>query len=84
MVKLSLALMEHHGMEAYWGAEIQLHAFLTSELDGGEWSASRPGRFIPTERTRGTHWIGSCMGFFYLKTKYDRNSKFPQAFVSET
>jgi hypothetical protein len=21
--------------------------FLTSELDGGEWSTSRPGRFIP-------------------------------------
>jgi hypothetical protein len=26
---------------------------LTSTLDGGEWSASRPGRFTP-----GTHWIG--------------------------
>jgi hypothetical protein len=24
-------------------------------LDGGEWSASRPGRFI-----LGTHWIGRC------------------------
>jgi hypothetical protein len=22
-------------------------SFLTSELDGGEWSASRPGRFTP-------------------------------------
>jgi hypothetical protein len=27
--------------------------FLTSALVGGEWSASRPGRFTP-----GTHWIG--------------------------
>ena len=27
------------------GVEAQLHSFLTSALDGGEWSASRPGRF---------------------------------------
>jgi hypothetical protein len=33
---------------------------LTSALDGGEWSASRPGRFTPTERAPGTHWIGGC------------------------
>jgi hypothetical protein len=26
--------------------------------DGGEWSVSRPGRFIPTERAPGTLWIG--------------------------
>jgi hypothetical protein len=31
---------------------------MTSALDGGEWSASRPGRFTPGERARGTHWIG--------------------------
>jgi hypothetical protein len=30
---------------------------LTSALDGSEWSASRPGRFTPTERAPGTHWI---------------------------
>jgi hypothetical protein len=34
-------------MKTYWGVEVQLHAFLTSALDGGEWSASRPGRFTP-------------------------------------
>jgi hypothetical protein len=32
---------------------------LTSALVGGEWSVSRPGRFIPGERAPGTHWIGS-------------------------
>jgi hypothetical protein len=32
--------------------------FLTSALGGDEWSASRPGRFTPGERTHGTHWIG--------------------------
>jgi hypothetical protein len=35
---------------------------LTSALDGGEWSASRPGRFTPTERAPGTHWIGGWVG----------------------
>jgi hypothetical protein len=35
---------------------------LTSALDGGEWSASHPGRFTPRERTRGTHWIGGWVG----------------------
>jgi hypothetical protein len=32
---------------------------LTSALEGGEWLASRPGRFTPRERVPGTHWIGS-------------------------
>jgi hypothetical protein len=35
---------------------------LTSELDGGEWSDSRLGRFTPTERVPGTHWIGGWVG----------------------
>jgi hypothetical protein len=35
---------------------------LTSALDGGEWSASRPGRFTPRERASGTHWIGGWVG----------------------
>jgi hypothetical protein len=32
-----------------------------SALAGGQWSASRPGRFILGERAPGTHWIGSCV-----------------------
>jgi hypothetical protein len=31
--------------------------FLTSALDGGEWSALRPGEIPP-----GTHWIGDWVG----------------------
>jgi len=27
--------------------EVELHAFLTPALDGGEWLASRPGRLTP-------------------------------------
>jgi hypothetical protein len=41
------ALNEHHAMKA---------------LDGGEWSASRPCRFIPRERAPRTHWIGGWVG----------------------
>jgi hypothetical protein len=46
-VKLSLSLTKYHAMNTYWGVEVYLRAFLTSALDGGEWSASRPGRFTP-------------------------------------
>jgi hypothetical protein len=35
---------------------------LTSALDGGEWSALRPGRFISRERAPNTHWIGGWVG----------------------
>jgi hypothetical protein len=38
------------------GSEMWLRAFLTQALDGGEWSASCPGRFTPRERAH--HWIG--------------------------
>jgi hypothetical protein len=44
------------------GVEIQLHAFLTSALDGGERSASRPGLFTPRGRAPDTHWIGGWVG----------------------
>jgi len=42
--------------------ELQLHTLLTSALDGGEWSASRPSRFILRVRAPGPHWIGDWMG----------------------
>jgi hypothetical protein len=28
----------------------------------GDWSASLPGRFTPTEKASGTHWIGGWVG----------------------
>jgi hypothetical protein len=34
-------------MKAYGRVDIQIHIFLTSALAGGEWSATRPCRFIP-------------------------------------
>jgi len=38
-----------HAMEEYWRSrdELQFRLFLTSTLDGGERSTSRPGRFTP-------------------------------------
>jgi hypothetical protein len=57
------ALTEHHAMKTYWGSGgIAPLNFLTSALDGGEWSASRPGRFAPREKAPGTHWIGGWVG----------------------
>jgi hypothetical protein len=42
------------------------YSFLTSALDGGEWSASRPGRTLPPGKGPpvpiGTHWIGGWVG----------------------
>jgi hypothetical protein len=35
---------------------------MTLALVGGEWSASRAGRFTPRERTLGTCWIGGWVG----------------------
>jgi hypothetical protein len=39
-----------------------MHVFLTSALAGGEWLASRPGRFTHGERAPGTHLIGGRVG----------------------
>jgi hypothetical protein len=41
---------------------VQLHVFLTSALDGGEWSGSCPSHFTLRERAPGTHWIGGLVG----------------------
>jgi hypothetical protein len=60
-VKLSLYLTKHHATKTYGGVEVQFHVFLTSALGGGEWLASRPGRFTSGERVPYTHWTGSWM-----------------------
>jgi hypothetical protein len=49
-------------MEASWGLDIQRHVFLTSALDGGEWSASHRGSFTLRDRASGTHWTGGWVG----------------------
>jgi hypothetical protein len=51
----------YHAMKTNQVMEVKRHALLTWALDGGEWSASRPGRFTPRERAPGIHWIGGWM-----------------------
>jgi hypothetical protein len=61
--------MEAHGGERRYSS----YSYLTSALDGGKWSASRPGRALtPTERTPGTHWIGGWVG---LRTSLDAGAR---------
>jgi len=43
-------------------SEVSIHAFLTSPLDGVEWSASRTNSFTPRKRDPCTHWIGGWVG----------------------
>jgi hypothetical protein len=51
-----------HAMEALRGRDSS-YSFSILALDGGEWSASRPGRaFTPGERTPGTHCTGGWEG----------------------
>jgi hypothetical protein len=63
-MKLSLRFnwaLHHEGVLG--GVELYLHAFLTSALDGGEWSASRPHCFTPRERAPGPQSrSGRCGG----------------------
>jgi len=49
-------------MKVYWGSEVQLHAFFNLGTSGGEWLASRPGRFTPRETAPRNRWIGGWAG----------------------
>jgi hypothetical protein len=49
-------------MKTYEGVDVYTQAFLTSALAGGEWSATRPGRFNTEERATITHFIGGWVG----------------------
>jgi hypothetical protein len=49
---------KQYAMKTNGGVDVQIHVLLTSALVGGQWSASRPGRFTPRERDPGRHWIG--------------------------
>jgi hypothetical protein len=56
------ALTDNHAIKAYWVSRGVAPRILTSALDGGEWSASRPGRFTPRESVSVTHWRGGWVG----------------------
>jgi hypothetical protein len=64
-VKLSLcfnwAPPLHEGVLKEW-RYCSTHLLTSSVPDGGEWSASRPGRFTSRERIPGIHWVGGWVG----------------------
>jgi hypothetical protein len=53
----------------YGEVDVQIHAFMTSALVGGEWSTS-----CPDERAPGAHWIGGWVDtrtdLDYMKRKF--------------
>jgi hypothetical protein len=49
-------------MKTFSWVEVYLHAFLTSALDGSEWSAWRPDRSSSGKIVPNTDWIGSWVG----------------------
>jgi hypothetical protein len=70
-VKLSLCSTKHHAMGDVLGEwKYSSTHSLTSALEGGEWLASRPGRFTPRERAPCTHWIGGCVRHLMPSQKF--------------
>lgn len=45
-------------LKTYWRRAVTDPAFLTSEIVGSKWSASRPGSCTPGERVLVTYWTG--------------------------
>jgi len=66
-VDLSLCLINYNAIKTHREVEVQIHVFLTSTLDVGEWSASRPDRFHPAKKRavpveRRVEWLQSRSG----------------------
>jgi hypothetical protein len=66
--------------------EWRYSSILDPALDGGERSASRPGRFTPGERAPGTNEIGDSVGprtcldaVEYRKTSFPAGNQTPAA-----
>jgi hypothetical protein len=54
------------------GVDAEIHTFLISALDGGEWSASRPAHFIPGDKVPSAYCI---VGWVGLRTGLDETEK---------
>jgi hypothetical protein len=52
---LLLKKKKKHSMKTYWGSGCIALRILNLALDGGEWSAARPGRFTLRESTPWYH-----------------------------
>jgi len=54
-MKTRLVFAKYHDLKTSGGVEVQLHAFLISALDGGEWWASQVGHFTLAESAPATN-----------------------------
>jgi hypothetical protein len=59
---LPLFLTKYHAMRMYGRVKVQIHAVLTLALDGGEWSASHPGRKEPPVPIGQESWVDRRTG----------------------
>jgi hypothetical protein len=62
---LKLKLSHYTPRRRLWERGYSSYSFSTTALNGGEWSASRPGLALPPlprERTPGTHCTGGWVG----------------------
>jgi hypothetical protein len=64
-MKLFLCLINHHTVKTCGNGGMEPRIV---NLDGGEWSASRPGPFTPGKRVPGTHWLRGWVG---LRADFD-------------
>jgi hypothetical protein len=57
--KWSPCLIKNHALTRYEAVDeyLQIHTFLISALDGGEWSVSHLDQFTSNERTFVTDWM---------------------------
>jgi hypothetical protein len=58
---LSLCLIKHRSKKTYGRVKVYFHTFLTSVLDGGEWSASRHRPLNTLRKIPCCHWIGGWL-----------------------
>jgi hypothetical protein len=55
----------HYAIKAYGGVLVQIHAFFTSALIGGEWSAPCPCHFTPWEKAPVNYWKAGSEGVIF-------------------
>jgi hypothetical protein len=75
-IKINLSLNFNYAprhQDSLVGGGSSTHS-LTSALDGGEWSASRPCHFTPGEKSPGSYWIGGWVDFRAGEEKHSQPS----------